>query len=111
MVEKSFKVMISQPIAGKTEDEIFTAREKARRYINSKGYNFINTLFIDDRYKFENMTNEGIINFPLYYFANSIMNMCKCNIVYFCKGWEDARGCRLEHEIAEAYGLKIIYEE
>ena len=31
--------------------------------------------------------------------------------VYFCKGWENARGCKLEHAVAEAYGLTIIYEE
>ena len=24
--------------------------------------------------------------------------------------WEEARGCRIEHETAEAYGLDIIYE-
>lgn len=30
---------------------------------------------------------------------------------YFCKGWESARGCKLEHAVAEAYGVKIIYEE
>lgn len=111
MVKKAYSVMISQPMAGKTEEEIIEAREKARRYINSKGYTFINTLFTDDRYKVENMINEDIINFPLYYFANSVMNMCKCDAVYFCNGWEKARGCRLEHEIADAYGLKIIYEE
>ena len=28
----------------------------------------------------------------------------------FCKGWENARGCRIEHEAAKAYGLEIIYE-
>lgn len=27
------------------------------------------------------------------------------------KGWENARGCKIEHEAAVAYGLDIIYEE
>ena len=27
------------------------------------------------------------------------------------KGWENARGCRIEHEAAKAYGLEIMYEE
>lgn len=26
------------------------------------------------------------------------------------KGWENARGCRIEHEVAKAYDLEIIYE-
>ena len=30
--------------------------------------------------------------------------------VYFAKGWEDARGCRIEHFVAAAYGAEIMYE-
>ena len=26
------------------------------------------------------------------------------------EGWENARGCKIEHEAAKAYGLEIIYE-
>ena len=33
------------------------------------------------------------------------------NVVYFCDGWEDAMGCRIEHDAAEEYGLDIIYAE
>lgn len=40
----------------------------------------------------------------------SIENMSLCHAAYFCKGWESARGCRIEHEVAKAYGLKILYE-
>jgi hypothetical protein len=28
-----------------------------------------------------------------------------------CKGWGNARGCKIEHEVAKAYGVDIIYEE
>nr|WP_243024751.1 DUF4406 domain-containing protein [Clostridium sp. AF27-2AA] len=34
-----------------------------------------------------------------------------CHAVYFCKGWEQTRGGRLEHDAAVAYGLTVIYEE
>ena len=37
--------------------------------------------------------------------------MTLCNAVYFCKGWENARGCKIEHMCAEVYGLKIIEAE
>lgn len=30
---------------------------------------------------------------------------------YFCKGWENARGCRIEHDAAVAYGLEVLYED
>lgn len=47
---------------------------------------------------------------PLIYMAHSFYRMALCDTVYFCKGWEDARGCRIEHQAAIDYGLKIIYE-
>ncbi|WP_419040028.1 Lar family restriction alleviation protein [Parolsenella catena] len=28
---------------------------------------------------------------------------------YFAKGWENARGCRIEHDAAVAYGLEVLY--
>lgn len=28
-----------------------------------------------------------------------------------CKGWKNARGCKIEHDAAVAYGLEIIYED
>ena len=30
--------------------------------------------------------------------------------VSFKKRWENARGCKIEHEVALQYGLEVIYE-
>lgn len=46
---------------------------------------------------------------PIYCLGLFIEAMSQCEAVYFCDGWEDTRGCRIEHEVAEAYGLDIIY--
>lgn len=48
---------------------------------------------------------------PLCYLAKSLENMSLCHVVYFCKGWENARGCRIEHDAAVAYGLEVLYED
>lgn len=40
-----------------------------------------------------------------------ITNMSLCHAAYFCKGWENARGCRIEHDAAVAYGLEVLYED
>lgn len=48
---------------------------------------------------------------PLLYMAHAFIRMSLCDTVYFVTGWETARGCRLEHQAAQDYGLKIIYEE
>lgn len=45
---------------------------------------------------------------PLECLGKSIVLMAHADAVYFCKGWENARGCRIEHECAIQYGLEII---
>lgn len=107
----SKKAMLSQPMANKTEAEIAETRERAIKVLEGMGYTVINTLFTDEWYSDEAMLKRGVVNRPLTFFAKSVENMTLCNAVYFCKGWEFTRGCKLEHAIAEAYGLEIIYEE
>ncbi len=110
-VEKRKKAMLSQPMNGKTEEEIKETREKAIKALEDKGYEVINTLFTDEWYDQKNMEARGVVQIPLCFLAKSLENMSLCHAVYFCKGWENARGCRIEHEAAKAYGLDIIYEE
>ena len=105
------KAMISQPMNGKTDDEIIATREKAIKYLETTGYEVVNTLFTDEWYSSENMKARGVVQIPLCYLAKSLENMSLCHTAYFCKGWENARGCKIEHDAAVAYGLNIIYEE
>ena len=105
------KAMLSQPMAGKSEEEIKAIREKAIAALKEKGYEIINTLFTDEWYSSESMKERGVVQIPLCFLAKSLENMSLCHTAYFCKGWEKARGCRIEHDAAVAYGLTIIYEE
>lgn len=103
------KAMLSQPMGGKTEKEILQTKEKAVVILAEKGYKLANTYFnFDDE---QLLKNERVKNIPLYYLAKSLEEMSKCHAVYFCKGWENARGCKIEHETAKAYGLNMIYEK
>lgn len=70
----------------------------------------MNTLFTDEWY-LKQVNECNITNRALFFLAKSLEKMSLCNIAYFCKGWEDYRGCRIEHAAASAYGLDIIYEE
>ena len=97
------KAMLSQPMAGKSEEEIKTTREKAIEVVN--------TLFTDEWYSSDKMKERGVVQIPLCFLAKSLENMSLCHAAYFCKGWEQARGCRIEHDAAVAYGLTILYEE
>ena len=105
------KAMLSQPMAGKTQEEIVATREKAVAALTANGYQVVNTLFTDEWYSKEKMEERGVVQIPLCFLAKSLENMSLCHAAYFCKGWEQARGCRIEHEAAKAYGLTILYEE
>ena len=105
------KAMLSQPMASKTEQEIIETRNRAIKALENRGYAVVNTLFTDEWYSKEAMTERGVVQIPLCFLANSLENMSLCHAAYFCKGWEQARGCRLEHEAAKAYGLEVLYEE
>ena len=105
------KAMLSQPMAGKSEEEIVETRNRAIAALEARGYEIVNTLFTDEWYSRENMEARGVVQVPLCFLAKSLENMSLCHAAYFCKGWEQARGCRIEHEAAVAYGLTILYEE
>lgn len=110
MNENLKKAMLSQPMAGKSNEEIIATREKAIKVLKEKGFEIVNTLFTDEWYSKDQMVERGVIQIPLCFLAKSLENMSLCHAVYFCKGWENARGCKIEHEAAKAYGLEIIYE-
>lgn len=104
------KAMLSQPMRDKTDEEIAETRNKAIKVLEEKGYEVINTLFTDEWYSQKNMEERGVVNRPLCFLAKSLENMSLCDAAYFCKDWENYRGCRIEHLAAKEYGLEIIYE-
>jgi len=102
------KAMISQPMNGKTEEEIVNTRNEAKKYLESNGYEFVNTLFTDEWYNKEQMEQRGVVQIPLCFLAKSLENMSKCHAVYFADGWKNARGCKIEHQVCVDYGIEIL---
>ena len=47
---------------------------------------------------------------PVWYLGKSIQLLSQADIVYFGDDWRNARGCKIEYEIAIAYGIKVISE-
>lgn len=103
------KAMISQPMAGKTEEEIQVTRNKAINKLNELGYELVNTLFTDEWVAKEK--SNDVTNVPLWFLAKSLQRMSECDAVYLCNGWVKARGCNVEHTAADLYGLELIYED
>ncbi len=105
------KVMFSQPMAGLSDQQIVETRDKAVKFLEEQGFAIVNTLFTHEWYSKDNMEGRGVVQVPLCFLAKSLESMSLCHAVYFAKGWENARGCKIEHDVAKAYGLEIIYEE
>lgn len=95
------KIFISQPMRGKTAEEILAEREAAvQRAIELVGEDVevIDTFYTDFKEDAK----------PLEYIGRSITDMARADIVFFAKGWADARGCRIEHTCAVEYGLTVL---
>ena len=102
------KIMISQPMAGKTDAQIIETRRKAVTYLESLGHEVENTLF--DCFSDNLLLENGFKQIPLFYLAHSLEAMSRCDAVYFCDGWQHARGCKIEHDAAVEYGLLVFHE-
>lgn len=102
------KAMISQPMGGLTEDELLEIRDKAKAELEELGYEVLNTVFAS----FDN--DAGLMDpdhIALLHLGKSLEEMAKCDLVYFCEGRQDKRGCRIEHQAASSYGIKTLYEK
>ena len=80
------KAMLSQPMGGKTDEEIVSTREEAVKVLQEKGYEIVNTLFTDEWYSREKMEERGVVQIALCFRAKSLENMSLCHVAYFCKG-------------------------
>ena len=95
------KLFISQPMRGKTDEEILQERNEAitiAKDIMKDDIEVIDSFF-------QNAPAEAK---PLWFLGKSIELLSSADVVYFCKGWNDPRGCRIEHECAKEYGIDRI---
>ena len=94
------KVMISQPMKGRTEEQIKEERKRIVDKFNKMHIEVINTIFTEEAPEDYKMA--------VYYLAKSIDVMRNIDALYMCDGWREARGCRIEHQVAKEYGIKIL---
>ncbi len=95
------KVFISQPMRNKTRGEIeveraeiiFTLKDKV------KDFEIIDSVCKD----FKPDTN------PLIFLAKAIEFLSQADVVVMGRGWNEARGCKVEELCAREYGKEIIY--
>ena len=94
------KLFISQPMRGKTPEEITTERE---RMISHAGKVVNDEIEVLDTYYKDFDGNR------VQFLGRSIGDLGKADIAIFAPGWEDFDGCRCEHTVCETYGIPHIH--
>lgn len=101
------KLFISQPMRNRTDEEIIAERGNIVKEIKEK-FNNEDIEIIDSFIPYA--PSEDIKTIPLWYLGKALMLLSNADIIYFAKGWEYNRGCRIEHTCAIEYGIdNIIY--
>lgn len=101
---KNMRVMISQPMNGRRNDDIKKEREEIIEQFKKLHIDVINSLIEDSA----DPKTYNEYHPALYYLARSIELMGQVDAIYFVDGWQNARGCRIERQIAEEYNIKIL---
>lgn len=109
-MEKTYKLFISQPMNGLTSKEILEERERIRKDVESR---FSGNIELIDSFFGEAFAKnaDNAANPPVYYLGASIQKLANADIAWFGKGWDTARGCKIEHHVALAYNIPNIITE
>ena len=95
------KIFISQTMRGKTDAEILAERERAIKAAKAK-WGDVEVL----ESFFWGAPTEAK---PLWFLGESLKVMADADAVIVCKGWSDARGCKVEIAAADAYKLPVFF--
>nr|DAY45731.1 MAG TPA: N-deoxyribosyltransferase [Crassvirales sp.] len=95
------KLFISQPMKGKTNEQIEKEREDAvNKAVALLGEE---VEIIDSFFK-----NAPVSASPLWFLGKSLELLATADVAYFAEGWEEARGCKVEHLCATEYGIPVL---
>jgi hypothetical protein len=95
------KLFISQPMKDKTDEEI--KAERAQAVKEAEEFLGESVELIDSF--FEGAPADAK---PLWFLGKSLQLLSTADAAYFAKGWNDARGCKIEHDCCIAYGIPVV---
>ena len=95
------KLFISQPMKGKTDEEILKERENAIRSAEKQVNEPVEV--IDSFFQAAPADAK-----PLWFLGKSLELLASADVAYFAKGWNEARGYKIEHTCAVEYGILTI---
>ena len=99
---KMKKVFISQPMRGKTDEEIIEVRKRAISYakdaLGTSEVEVIDSFF----------QGAPVDVKPLWFLGKSLELLSTADIAVFAPGYEEYRACKIEHTCAVEYGIETI---
>lgn len=101
------RLFISQPMRGKSDEEIESEREDLIAIAEAVYAGRGEVEVIDSFFK-GGLNAPAGAKAPLYYLSKSLELLATADVAIFAKDWREARGCRIEHECADGYGVARI---
>ncbi len=98
------KLFISQPMRDKTDEEIKEERAEIVKRVTER-FDEVEAI---DSFIEENAPENA--NAGLWYLGKSLELLSTADCAYFAEGWQNYRGCKIEHECAVRYGIDIVGE-
>lgn len=95
------KLFISQPMKGKSDEDILKERDRAIRKAEAIVGEPIEVI---DSF-FQNAPADAR---PLWFLGKSLELLSTADVAYFAPGWDEARGCKIDHMCAVEYGIDRI---
>lgn len=101
------KLFISQPMRGKTDEEILKERNvliaEAKEIAGEHLLEDIDSFFTDAPKNKDNIVTE-----PVWWLGKSLMKLSEADVAIFGDNWQNFNGCVIEHEVCERYGIQIL---
>ena len=98
--ESRKKIYISLPITGLDKDTVISKANDRKKLISFKGYEPVTPFDVSPDSNASYAEHMG----------RDIQALLECDAVYFCRGWQDSKGCQAEYEVAKIYSKQMVFE-
>ncbi len=95
------RVFISQPMVDKSDEYIKKERRAAIEHVKK--------VLGDDVEAIDSIIFSPHDAAPLWLLGKSLELLSGADVALFVGHWYEYRGCKIEHEAAKQYGIKVMY--
>lgn len=106
------RVFISVPMTGRQHDAILSDIDNVIKkfrtvepYGQGEEVEFVHNLNADEPDEPNEIRKPG-----LWYLGQAIQQLSGCDACIFTFGWQNSKGCCIEHEVCLKYGIHVFYE-